>query len=92
MLQLSAAVPVTAAGSVLVGYAGNTLKSTSAADNSKSYTVAYLHNLSKRTTAYAGYQYVSNDSAAALGAANTLVAPTAGGHGSILLTGLRHSF
>ena len=92
VLQLSASVPVTAAGSVLVGYAGNTVKSTAAADNSKSYTVAYLHSLSKRTTAYAGYQYVSNDSAAALGAANTLIAPTAGGHGSILVTGLRHSF
>lgn len=90
--QLSAAVPLSAHGSLLLGYAGNSLKATAAADNSKSYSAAYLHNFSKRTTAYAGYQYVSNDGAASLGAANTLLAPNAGEHGSILIAGLRHTF
>jgi predicted porin len=93
--QISGIVPVSAVGKVVLGYAKNTIGSTDTAagslsDDSKSYSVAYLHSLSKRTTAYAGYQHVSNGADAAVGTA--LMAPTNGGSARAIVAGVNHSF
>ena len=87
--QLSGAIPVGTAGSVVVEYARNGIKSTAASDNSVAWTLAYTHSLSKRTTAYGGYTRVSNDDSAARGA---LIAPTLGGNSSVIAAGVRHTF
>lgn len=86
--QVGVAVPV-GAGTIALQYAGNNISSTAASDNSKAYTLAYTHGLSKRTTAYAGYTRVTNDAGAARAA---LIAPTAGGNSSVVAVGLRHTF
>lgn len=85
---LNAAIPV-GAGAVHVGYAKSQIKETAADDNPTSYTVAYTHGLSKRTTAYAGYNRVTNQSA---GTYASLLAPTAGGKSSTFAVGVRHTF
>lgn len=96
--QLSGVIPTGAAGKVLVGYAQNSVKSTAASDDSKSWTLAYLHSLSKRTTLYTGYTNVKNDSGATLGTALTTTAaagnsqPTAGGSARGFVAGINHSF
>ncbi len=85
---LNAAIPV-GAGAVHVGYAASSIKETTADDNPKAYTVAYTHGLSKRTTAYAGYNRVTNQSAGTY--ASTLT-PTAGGKSATFAVGVRHTF
>jgi len=85
--QLSAAIPVSAAGTVALQYAQNSIDAR--ASDSKAWTLAYTHALSKRTTAYGGYTHVSNDSAAAKAA---LCTPLAGDSSSVLAVGLRHTF
>ena len=88
--QLSVAYPVTAAGTIIGEYARNKLDSATDKD-SKSYTLAYTHALSKRTTAYAGYQHSTNDTNAMIGTA--LLAPVTGGESaSLVVGGLRHAF
>ncbi|MDX5444511.1 MAG: porin [Zoogloeaceae bacterium] len=59
----NAAIPVSASGKVLLGYGSLKLERAGALSDQKvkSWTVAYTHSLSKRTTAYAGYRNVSND-------------------------------
>jgi predicted porin len=87
--QLSGVVPVSTAGAVVVGYAKS--KRDVSDTNTKSWTLAYTHGLSKRTTLYTGYQRVSNDSGAILG--NAILAPaTAGGDANLFVGGVRHSF
>ncbi len=69
--QVGVIVPVGAAGNVHLGYGevkhddafGLNTKSA----KSKSYSVAYTHALSKRTTAYTGYNRTDNDTGLALG-------------------------
>lgn len=85
---LNAAIPV-GAGAVHVGYAASKIKETAAEDDPKAYTVAYTHGLSKRTTAYAGYNRVTNASA---GTYASTLAPTAGGKSSTFAVGVRHTF
>lgn len=87
--QLSGVIPVSAAGSIVAGYAKS--KRDVSDSNTKSWTLAYTHGLSKRTTLYTGYQRVSNDSAVGLG--NAILAPaTAGGDANLFVGGVRHSF
>lgn len=86
--SVGAIVPVSAAGSVRVGYAGNSVGGTDA--DTTSYTVAYLHSLSKRTTAYAGYQNVKNEANATVATAAT--SSVAGGSSTAIVAGVNHSF
>jgi predicted porin len=101
--SLAVAVPVSAAGTFVAQYAGNSIDSNIAAPfvlattgnnlnnaSSSAYTLAYTHALSKRTTAYGGYTYVQNDSAATRAAGFQTV--TAGKDPSVLAVGLRHTF
>ncbi len=93
--SLGVAAPVSAAGTVIASYAKNSIKSTdtpllSPADNTKSYTLAYTHGLSKRTTAYAGYMAIQRDNDIAVTVVN---APAAGGRDTnAFVAGLNHKF
>ena len=74
--QIGAIVPVTAAGSVHVSF-GQT-KDDGWKD--QAFTLAYNHNLSKRTGVYAGFERVKEKNGAASDSANTFV------------VGARHAF
>jgi predicted porin len=99
-------VPVGANGSVSVQYAdasidkctGTVAAATSATINqfnnqcdSDAWSIAYTHNLSKRTTLYGGYVVVSNDRNSR-NAAQAQSAPDVGGDSSTFGLGVRHSF
>lgn len=81
-LTFGAAIPVGPAGTVAVDYGRSTLKETAGTDRNKkdAFAVAYLHSLSKRTTAYAGYTRINNKT----GVSDVKT--------DILAVGLRHSF
>jgi len=85
---LAATVPVGAIG-IHAGYAKARIKETSANDDPKSWTIAATYGLSKRTTAYAGYNRVSNS---ADGAYASVLTPQLGGKSSVVAAGIRHSF
>jgi predicted porin len=59
--------------------------------DSDAWTIAYTHNLSKRTTLYGGYIDVSND-ANSVSNANGQAKTRAGGDASTIMMGVRHSF
>lgn len=90
--HIGATVPVGAAGKLSVGY-GRLNADADDADAS-SWAIAYGHSLSKRTTLYAGYGHISNDSGqtvrspAFVSAANTAPGDTSRN----LLMGINHSF
>lgn len=86
--QVSVTVPVGAAGTVALQYADNNMDANNA--DSKGWTLAYLHAMSKRTTAYAGYSRISNDDGAAKNFG--LGTPLAGDNASVLAVGMRHTF
>jgi general bacterial porin, GBP family len=84
-MTFGAAIPVGPAGTVAVDYARSTLKegklvNSWANDKRDSFAVAYLHSLSKRTTAYAGYNRLNDKT----GASSVKT--------DVLAVGLRHSF
>jgi len=75
--SVSAVVPA-AADAVALSYAANSINSNSA-NSATSYSVAYLHPMSKTTTAYAAYAGVTNGSGTgAYGVDNGLVTNAAG--------------
>lgn len=82
-------IPVSANGMVHVVYSKSSVDTLANADSS-GFSVAYTHNLSKRTIAYAGYSLQSNDSAGTAGI--WAASPTAGGDVSVLAAGLTHMF
>lgn len=86
---VNAKVPVTSTGAVLVGY--SKLSADDSDYDANSWTVAYTHSLSKRTTAYVGYNRVSNDDFQNRVAATGLQAET-GEKSSGIVVGVRHTF
>ena len=95
--QLGVIVPVGAAGNVHLGYgevkADNVVGSNSA--KSKSYSLAYTHALSKRTTAYTGYNRTDNDTGLALGPIADLDKTglrNGGENSDLFVVGVRHTF
>lgn len=83
-------VPVLEKGTVHAVYSGSKVKTLADADV-KGFSLAYTHALSKRTTAYAGYSWQGNESAARSGIWGT--APTVGGNDvSLFAAGLTHAF
>jgi len=89
--QISGVIPVTAVGNVILGYAKNNISSVAnKSDDSKSWSLAYTHSLSKRTTLYTGIQSVKNDSQATRGVA-LAAAPTTGDSRGFV-AGVNHSF
>ncbi len=78
--SLGVTVPVTAAGTVVASYAkAKTDTDVTGLSDRKSWNLSYLQALSKRTTAYAGYQ--AKDSGAAVDAKS-----------SALVAGVNHKF
>ncbi|BAL25913.1 porin [Azoarcus sp. KH32C] len=84
-------VPVSAAGKVHVDYGRFTNKDSNDAD-ARSWTLAYTHALSKRTTGYAAYQRVYNDKFAAFGAGQVSQLGVSDEQNSLLTVGMRHTF
>lgn len=99
---LSAAIPA-GPGVLALGW-GKTSISTADQANSSGYTVAWLQPISKRTTAYFGYNRMTNDANATTTVDNNVGAPvydtkgvqtsglTAGGSSNMLAVGLNHKF
>jgi predicted porin len=90
MWDIGAVVPV-GKGNVHIGYARATDDSAGASDNARGWGVAYTYAMSKRTTAYAGYNRVSNDNLSNLGT----IGGTATANGKNARSygfGLRHTF
>jgi len=83
--QLGAVAPV---GAGNVHFAYGKLDRTGSNNDSKSWTLAYTHGLSKRTTAYVGYNRTTNESLATAG----ILAPNPGGTSKAFVAGMRHSF
>ncbi len=86
MWQLGVVAPV---GAGNVHFAYGDMDMDAANMDSNSWTLAYTHGLSKRTTAYVGYNRTGNDSSAALG---VLGVGTAGKATTGLVAGVRHTF
>ncbi|MBU1237740.1 MAG: porin [Gammaproteobacteria bacterium] len=84
LYQIGVVVPV-GAGNIHVAYGKLNMKDDTL--DAKSTTIAYTHGLSKRTTAYAGYNKTDNESASALG-----LYATAGSSNKGMVVGLRHTF
>lgn len=93
--QIGAIVPVSAAGNVHVAY-GRAEAERGAGlsdDEPSSWTVAYLHALSKRTTAYVGFNRTANDvSASYLPLGMTAGAEGVGEDSNLFTAGIRHTF
>jgi len=89
--SLGVAAPVSAAGTIIASYASFKQNQTAANDDVKSWTLAYTHALSKRTTAYAGYTKVNDDRA-------TVTVGPVGTAGNVyntmsaLVAGINHKF
>ena len=98
--QLGVIVPVGAAGNVHLAYGEAKYDIDSDDAKSKSYTLAYTHALSKRTTAYVGYNRTDNDEGLALGPissgvrynAVTDVITGTGEESDLVAVGIRHTF
>ena len=87
--QVGVIVPVGAAGNVHLGYGEADYDLVDA--KAKSYSIAYTHALSKRTTAYVGYNQTDNDD----GLTKGVVAASAGVDGdkaNVFAVGVRHTF
>ena len=96
--HIGAGIPVSAKGKVSVAYAQNNIKSTAAGDNSRAASVAYVHDLSKRTAVYAGYGWADGGQLNGAGAnIGSTIAPTGtvanlGGSTHTIAAGVRHMF
>ncbi|MHB1373019.1 MAG: porin [Thauera sp.] len=98
--QIGVLVPVGAAGNVHLAYGEVDFDINAMGVNesakAKSYTLAYTHALSKRTTAYAGWNRTDNDNGLGLGLVDYIQpagATTYGGDESdLFFVGMRHTF
>ena len=97
--QLGVVVPVGAAGNVHVGYGEADFESVAVNGKAKSYSLAYTHAMSKRTTAYVGVNRTDNDRGLGLGvvahqtgAVNKLNTGAAGDNSDVFAVGVRHTF
>lgn len=89
--SLSVSAPVTANGTISAMYskANIDVAAGAASQDAKSWSIAYVHAMSKRTKLYGGYNKVSNDAAANRA---SLVNPDAGNNSSVLAVGVNHAF
>jgi predicted porin len=88
---LGASIPA-GTGSVMLSYAESDIGTAENAGAS-GYAVAYLYTGFKRTTLYAAYNRMENESAARIGVINSLVTPTTGGgNADLYVLGLNYRF
>jgi len=98
--QVGVIVPVGAAGNVHLAYGEAKYDAEGEDAKSKSYTLAYTHALSKRTTAYVGYNRTDNDEGLAFGPVSSGVRYNAltdvitgtGEESDLVAVGIRHTF
>jgi len=103
--QVGVVVPVGAAGNVHLGYGEVDYDFENESSKAKSIGLAYTHAMSKRTTAYVGYNYTDNDDGLTLGAAPVgtadinidannkgTVAIEDGEKSKMFVVGVRHTF
>lgn len=91
LYQIGLVAPV-GAGNVHLAWGKLKLDTTAAADDAKSWTLAYTHGFSKRTTGYVGYNHTSNDGDNLTGGTAGILTPTPGGSSKALVVGMRHTF
>jgi predicted porin len=89
LYQVGVVVPV-GAGNIHFAYGKLDMKLDTM--DAKSMTVAYTHGLSKRTTAYAGYNKTDNKDGQSLGLTNVNIATGSSSSAKGLVVGLRHTF
>ncbi|WP_345792950.1 porin [Thauera sp. JM12B12] len=87
--QVGVMVPVGAAGTVHLGYGQADYDLVNA--EAKSYSIAYTHALSKRTTAYVGYNQTDNDNGLTKGVVGASAGVT-GDKANVFAVGMRHTF
>ena len=89
--QVSGRMPITRSGSLLAGYAQ--LGGGEDHDDASMWTLAYTHNMSSRTTAYAGYRQFHNGDFAGTGVLpTTRFSERSDNSGQGLVLGVRHAF
>lgn len=84
--SLGLSAPVSAKGAVIASYASNSIKNTAGDDDTKSYTLAYTHSLSKRTTGYVGFNGIIRDGLVKVTGTND------GADTNTFVAGLNHKF
>jgi len=102
--QVGVIVPVGAAGNVHVAYGEVEYDADGEEADASSWTLAYTHALSKRTTAYVGYNQTDNDDGLSLGRAPAATAVATfegerlgtvaetGEKSKLFVVGVRHTF
>lgn len=88
--DLSAEIKAGASGTVAVAYANRNEDDGAASEDARGWSLFYMHSLSKRTTAYAGYSKLFNKGNANYGM--EFLTPPAGEDPQALLAGIRHKF
>jgi len=89
--QVGVIVPVGAAGNVHLAY-GEVDFDNANKTGAESYTLAYTHAVSKRTTAYAGWNRTTNDSNASKFGLVPTVSTNKGDDSDVFTVGVRHTF
>lgn len=89
--QVGVIVPVGAAGNVHLAYGEVDYDNANKA-GAESYTLAYTHAVSKRTTAYAGWNRTTNDSNASKFGLVPTVSTNTGDDSDVFTVGVRHTF
>jgi predicted porin len=87
--QVGVIVPVGAAGKVHLGYGEADVDAVDA--KAKSYSIAYTHALSKRTTVYTGFNRTDNDNGLNYGVVDAPAGVT-GDNSDVFAVGVNHKF
>ena len=95
--QVGVAVPVGAAGKVHLGYGEADLDFGAGDGKAKSYSIAYTHAVSKRTTLYTGFNRTDNDDGLGFGVVNhesgvKIGTGAAGDESDVFAVGVNHKF
>lgn len=84
--------PVSAAGLVKASYGQNRIRSAGISNgDTKSYSLVYTHDLSKRTQLYTGVTHIRNEAAGAVGFGSDYLV-SGGGNGNLIAAGVTHKF
>ena len=87
---MSAEIRLNPANTVALSYADRDESDGAAGEDASGWSAYYLHALSKRTTLYAGYSQLSNESGANYAIGN--ITPAAGDNHRVMMAGMRHRF
>ncbi len=95
--QVGVVVPVGAAGNVHLGYGEADVDFGANDGKAKSYSIAYTHALSKRTTLYTGFNRTDNDDGLGLGVVGhesgvNIGTGAAGDESDVFAVGVNHKF